>query len=296
MMNSLIVGDVGEKPHDREHRRGEREDDPPEHLSRRRTVHPRRFVERVRDRVEEALHEPGVDPERATEVDEDDARAGVEAERREDVADLEDDVVDRDDREERREHLDEEEGHHPHPASPESEPREGIRGEGCEEHGEECRRPRDDERVHVPARVRDVEGLLLRPHLPRVPAEDPPEVLESHVVRDDLGARERGDRIERGRHHVDDREDREPDGEEADEVAPPVVGEDRTAPGGCLRDPGAGHHLGLVERGHRISSSIRVRQNEMAEIPATMKKMKIETAAASPYCAPPPAWKAILYV
>ena len=54
--------------------------------------------------------------------------------------------------------------------------------------------------------------------------------------------------------------------------------------------------LGLLERGHRTVSSPFVRQNEIAEMPATMKKMKMDTAAASPYWAPWPAENASLYV
>ena len=39
-----------------------------------------------------------------------------------------------------------------------------------------------------------------------------------------------------------------------------------------------------------------MRQNETAEMPATMKKMKMDTAAAKPYCAPCPDENASLYV
>ena len=85
-----------------------------------------------------------------------------------------------------REHLDEEERHHPHPPPPEAESRERVRRERSEEHREEGRCSGDHERVHVPARVRHIERLLLRPHLTRVPAEDPAEVLERHVIRDQL--------------------------------------------------------------------------------------------------------------
>ena len=99
-----------------------------------------------------------------------------------------DDVVDGDDGQERREHLDEEQGHHPHPASPKSEAGERVGGERSEEHREERRRAGDDERVHVPARVGNVERLLLGPDLARVSAQDPSEVLEGDVVRNELRA------------------------------------------------------------------------------------------------------------
>ena len=108
--------------------------------------------------------------------------------------------------------------------------------------------------------------------------------------------RQRRDRVERSRQYEDDREEREEDREDAHEVAPPVVGQDRAPSRGHPARLRSRDGLGVVERRHRISSSVRVRQNEIAEMPATMKKMKIDTAAARPYWAPPPAWKAILYV
>ena len=82
MMYSFSVDDEREQPDHGEHGRAEREDDPPEDLGRGRAVDARRLVELGRDRVEEAHQEPRVDAERAAEVDEDQAGARVEADRR----------------------------------------------------------------------------------------------------------------------------------------------------------------------------------------------------------------------
>src|SRR5262249_9283454 len=148
----------------------------------------------------------------------------------------------------------------------------------------------------VPLGVRDVEARFAA--RAGVPAEDGAEVGEREVVRDQPRSGERVDRIEGGRDDVDDRKERERDRDQADQVAPPVASHVGATPrphGGGVQ---GGHGLGLLDldRRHRIVSSDFVRQNPTAAMPATMKKMKIDTAAASPYRAPPPAWKASLYV
>ena len=83
----------------REDGQRERQHDSPEDLRRRRAVDARRLVELLRDRVEVALHQPGVDTHRAAEVDEDQGCIRVEADHREDRADVVDDEVDRDEQE-----------------------------------------------------------------------------------------------------------------------------------------------------------------------------------------------------
>ena len=185
--------------------------------------------------------------------------------------------------------------HHPHPPPLEAEAREGVGRDHAEEDGQQRRRPGDDDHVDVPVLVGDVERRLARSLLTRVAAQDRAEVVERDVLRDQARAGERVDRVERGRDDVEDREDRERDRDEADEIAPPVCGEAR--PASATHGGASGRNrLGLFERGHRTVSSPFVRQNEIAEMPATMKKMKIDTAAASPYWAPWPAENASLYV
>ncbi len=83
---------------------------------------------------------------------------------------------------------------------------------------------------------------------------------------------------------------------EADEIAPPVCGEARPFRRATLGGASGRNGLGLFECGHRTVSRLFVRQNEIAEMPATMKKMKMDTAAARPYWAPWPAENASLYV
>ena len=50
----------------------------------------------------------------------------------------------------------------------------------------------------------------------------------------------------------------------------------------AARAPAAVRRVGVLERAHRMFSRAFVRQNETPEIVATMKKMTIETALASP--------------
>ena len=155
--------------------------------------------------------------------------------------------------------------------------------------------PEIDEHVRVPVDVRDIERSLARPLLARRSAQDLAEVVEGDLLRDERLVGDRVDGVERSRDDVEQWEERERDRDQPDEVAPPVPAEPGPATAHlCDARPDLG--LCLIEGRHLIVSRPCVRQNEMAEIPATMKKMKIETAAASAYWAPAPAWKASLYV
>ena len=68
---------------DGQHRRRERQHDAPEDLGRRRAVHARGLVELGGDRVEEALHQPGLHAHRAAEVDDHERGELVQPELRE---------------------------------------------------------------------------------------------------------------------------------------------------------------------------------------------------------------------
>src|SRR5262249_47976743 len=86
-----------------------------------------------------------------------------------------------------------------------------------------------------------------------------------------------------GRRHEGDGEEREQHREHADDVTPPRVLEARLARGGRLEDLRLGERAGCRLGGaHRMFSSAFERQNEMPEIVATIRKMKIATVLASP--------------
>jgi hypothetical protein len=109
---------------------------------------------------------------------------------------------------------------------------------------------------------------------------------------------ERWDRVDRRGDDVDPGEDRERDGDERDEVAPPEVAERRLVArrrNGRLRLVGPDERLaeGRSGRGrageedvariaHERFSSAFVREKEIAEMVAMMRKIMIEIAAARP--------------
>ena len=100
----------------------------------------------------------------------------------EDVADVQDDQVDRDNRQELREHLDQEQRQHPEPSSAEAEPAERVRRERAEENGQERGRAGDDHRIRKPARVvRVLEGRVTRRVL--LAHEERAKVVEGHMPR-----------------------------------------------------------------------------------------------------------------
>ena len=113
-----LRGDERQQEDDRQHRRGERQDDPEERLVVRRPVDLGALVEVPRDRVEEALDQPGVGAERAAEVEEHDRHDGARADRRVRVVELVDHQVDGDERQRRREHLDQQQGEDSRAAGP----------------------------------------------------------------------------------------------------------------------------------------------------------------------------------
>ena len=81
-----VLVEGADEREDRDHRQDrqrERQDDAPEDLRRRGAVDTGRLVELGRDRVEEALEQPGVDSHHAAEIHEDQARLRVEAHERE---------------------------------------------------------------------------------------------------------------------------------------------------------------------------------------------------------------------
>ena len=110
------------------------------------------------------------------------------------------------------------------------------------------------------------------------------EVVQRELGRDRRRAGQRRVRVEGGRDDVDDREERDHDRDDRDEVAPPVAGEQRPPGRGRLGDGGdaeRGGLRGLVEGAHRTLSSAFVRQKLSPEIVATMKKMMIAIVLAS---------------
>src|SRR4029079_9061333 len=136
------------------------------------------------------------------------------------------------------------------------EPREGECGERRERHGEERRQAGDQDRVE----------------------ETPREVGLRHDVREVVGAERRRDqrrraqcaeRVERRRDHERDRDQGEHDGDEGDDVPPARALEPRLS----------GHRL--------ISSRAAERRKPTIDTVATIRKMRIDTAAAKPYWAPP---------
>jgi hypothetical protein len=190
------------------------------------------------------------------------------------------DQVDRDEREELREHLDQQQREHPHPAPAEAEAAERVRGERAEEDAGDRGGAGDDDRVHVPARVvrlRGALGLLLRR-----PLEQLAEVVERHVIRDQLRAAQRLHLVERRRGDVGEREERPEHEHDRDRVTPPVGACAGAPPALALRRDGRPDRvLGLIRSGHATFSSAFVRQNAIVEMVATITKMKIEIVAAS---------------
>src|SRR5207237_3823204 len=110
------------------------------------------------------------------------------------------------------------------------------------------------------------------------------EVLQRRPGRQQLGRREGAQRVERGGEHEQDREEAERHRQHPDDVPPAHLGEPAT-PGSALR--GAAGDGDFRIGGHEYTSSCcRVRRKLIADTVATIAKMKIETAAASPNSAP----------
>src|SRR5262249_7486286 len=115
------------------------------------------------------------------------------------------------------------------------------------------------------------------------------EVVQGEVAREDRGRRERVVGVERRRDDVHDREQRDDDRDDPDEMPPPRLAERRTAP--RLLDVGLrdGRDARCRDRrwcgscfAHLSVSNDLERQNVTAEMPATMKKMMIAPELARP--------------
>ena len=279
MMNSLIVAMNDEQPGDGQDRRDQRQDDAEVDLRVRRPVDLGRLVEILRNGVEEALHQPGVHAERATEEQQDQRRRSVEPDRRVEVGDLDEDQVDRDDGQRLREHLHQQNEQHPGATTLEPVPGEGERGAGGNEHGQRRREQRDHHGVVEPG-----------PETGRL--EQLGEVGQAEGLGDQRRRAQCAERIERRGHHEQHREDREGQGDDADQV-PPAGPPEPVAPRAAQLD-----HMrwatvavrGVFQVGgddrcvaHQlISSRTLVRLNPMIEMTATIRKIRIDTAAAKP--------------
>src|SRR4029450_693476 len=104
----------------------ERQDDPEEDLGVRGPVDLGRFVQVLGDGVEEALHEPGVHPQRPAHVQQEQAPHGVEPDRGPQVGDGREHQVEGDDGQELREHLYQQDREEPEPSALEPEARGRI--------------------------------------------------------------------------------------------------------------------------------------------------------------------------
>ena len=256
-----------------EYGRRQRQDDLEERLGVGATVDLRGFVERMGDRVEEALDEIRVHAERATEVDEDQPPGRPETDRRVEALDAGHEQEQRHHREQVREHLHEEEREHPAAATAEAQTAERECAECAEEHGPHRSHDADEHRVVEPSPERRVAFV----------AHQCAEVVERGIFRDDLlgvevaGAERRGD-------HPDDREECECQRDEGEDVAPTGLAEPcphRAAVAVELRGVGVvPRHL--VDGGHRISSNDLVNRKLNAEIPATIMNTTNDSAAAKP--------------
>ena len=82
----------------------------------------------------------------------------------------------------------------------------------------------------------------------------------------------------------------------ADEMAPPGLAERRRASAASASTCATRARLAARQRAQLMFSSAFVRENDTAEIVATMKKMMIETALARPKSCPLPVAIASLYV
>ena len=196
--HELVEGaDEREQRDDREHGQGQRKDDAPEDLRRGRPVDARRFVELLRDRVEEALQQPRVDAHGTAQVHEDQREEGIDTDEGEDRPDVEHEQVQRDDEQDRREHLDQEQGEHPEAPALETEAAEGVGGERPDQHGEEGRREPDEDRVQEPAEERRVDDAPT-PGVLDLVVQQAAEVVEREVERDVGGTGDRLVAVERG--------------------------------------------------------------------------------------------------
>src|SRR5205807_6192856 len=108
------------------------------------------------------------------------------------------------------------------------------------------------------------------------------EIVERDRPRDQRRAAQRVVAVERGRDDVRDREERDHDRDQGDQMAPPRVAE-AAAPLAAPRDRDRDGELGFaLGSAHARFSSAFVREKEIAEMVATMKKMKMPIAVARP--------------
>ena len=118
----------------------------------------RRLVQRLRDRVEEAVHQVGVHAERAAQVDHDQAELGAQTERRDDVGDAAEQQEDRDDGQQLREHLQQQQRQQAHAAAVEAHAGERVGGQRAQEHSGGGGDHADDQGVDEPAAERALPG------------------------------------------------------------------------------------------------------------------------------------------
>ena len=206
---------------------------------------------------------------------------------------LEDDQVDRDDEQQLREHLDQQQGKHAHAASAEPESAERVRRERAQQHAEDGDSRRHDDRVDQPVNVMRAR-LGARPG--HICLEERAEVVEGDVARDQPCAGQGRVGAERGGDDVRSGEEREEQRQDPHRVPPPRVLELRPPAAWLPRDALCRCGFDLFDRRHARFSRARVRENEIAEMVATIKKMMIVIALARPKSWPLPVTSATLYV
>src|SRR4029079_17999766 len=180
----------------------------------------------------------------------------VEPDDRIQVRDLGEDDVDGHDRQERGEHLDDQQEQQARATALEPVPRERERRERGEREREQRRAAGDEDRVDEPPRE-------------VCPREQVLEVVEPELLGDQVGRAQRAQGVERCRRDEQDRDQREDDRADGDEMAP------------------AKREEQVLARHRLISSRAAVRLNPMIENTATITKIRTEIAAANPYWAPP---------